>query len=87
MTYCKGSEIPLDGTKSYTPGSPPPLCAGVSVRGVGERTERADPRLPDREQPDPDWAQDHPHGGHGGGVVTLTMMTMEVLERSSSTRT
>lgn len=64
----QGSEIPLDGTKSYTPGPHPPLCAGVSVRGVGERTERADPRLPDREQPDPDWAQDHPHGGHGGGV-------------------
>lgn len=46
----------------------PLLRAGVPVRGVGERPKRVDPRLPDRQQPDPDGAQDHPHGGHGGGV-------------------
>lgn len=66
VTFRKSREIPLDGTKSNTLG--PLLCAGVSVRGVGERTERADPRLPDRQQPDPDGAEDYPHGGHGGGV-------------------
>lgn len=40
----------------------------MSVRGVGERTERAHPRLQDRQQPDPNRAQDYPIGGNGGGV-------------------
>lgn len=64
--FRKSSNIPRDGTKSNAPGLP--LCAGVSVCGLGERTERADPRLPDRQQPDPDRAKDYPHGGNGGGV-------------------
>lgn len=42
---------------------PPP---GVSVCGVCERPERPLPRLPDRQQPDPDRPQDHRHGGDGG---------------------
>lgn len=45
-----------------------PLSAGVSVCGVGERTERPLSGLPNRQQPDPDRAQDNRHGGDGGGV-------------------
>ncbi len=44
------------------------LSSGVSVCGVGERTQRPLSGLPGRQQPDPNWTQDNRHGGDGGGV-------------------
>lgn len=44
------------------------LSPGVSVCCVGERAERPLPRLPDRQQPDPNWTQDNRHGSDGGAI-------------------
>lgn len=54
------------------------LLSGVSICGVSERTERPGSGLPDCQQPDPNGAQDHRHGGDGGGV-SVRRTTAETL--------
>lgn len=51
---------------------------GMSVRGVGEWTERPLSWLPDCQQPDPHWTQDNRHGSDGGGI-SLRRATRESL--------
>lgn len=53
---------------------------GVSVCGVGERAERPLARLQDRQQPDPDWAQDNRHGGDGGGITLISATGESLVE-------
>lgn len=57
------------------------LSSGVSVCGVGERAQRPLARLPDRQQPDPHWAQDNRDGGDGGGVSVRRAMMDPLLRR------
>lgn len=56
------------------------LSSGVSVCGVGERTQRPLSGLPGRQQPDPNWTQDNRHGGDGGGVGLRRAMTESLVE-------
>lgn len=53
----------------------------MSVCGVGERIERPLSGLPDRQQPDPNWAQDNRHGGDGGGIRVRRAMTESLICR------
>lgn len=53
----------------------------MSVCGVGERLERPLSGLPDRQQPDPNWAQDNRHGGDGGGIRVRRAMTESLICR------
>lgn len=57
------------------------LSPGVSVCGVGERTERPLSGLPGRQQPDPDRTQDNRHGGDGGGVGLRSAATESLTDK------
>ena len=59
--------------------SPLFLSSGVSVCGVGERTERPLSGLPGCQQPDSDWTPDDRHGGDGGGVSFRRAVTEAVI--------
>lgn len=59
----------------------PVSSSGVPVCGVGERLERPLSRLPDCEQPDPDWSQDNRYGGDGGGVSMRRAVTESLICR------